>query len=146
VAARYRHLSCIYDATEQQAITELSEHCMLTAEEPRTTDEAITDPAWRAAMDEEMVSITENKTWELSTLPRGHKAIGMKWVYKVKREPAGKIVKHKARLVAKGYTQRQGVDFEEVFAPVARMETVRLLLALPAHSGWEVHDTSPTYL
>uniref|UniRef100_A0A8R7JU66 Reverse transcriptase Ty1/copia-type domain-containing protein n=1 Tax=Triticum urartu TaxID=4572 RepID=A0A8R7JU66_TRIUA len=74
-----------------------------------------------------------NKTWELVSLPAGHKAIGLKWVYRVKRDPAGNIVKHKARLVAKGYVQRQGVDFEEVFAPVARIETVRLLLALAAH-------------
>jgi hypothetical protein len=63
----------------------------------------------------------------------------LKWVFKVKRDPAGNIVKHKARLVAKGYAQREGVDFDEVFAPVARMETVRVLLALAAHSGWEVH-------
>jgi hypothetical protein len=90
-------------------------------------------------MDEEMASIIDNDTWELATLPAGHKAIGLKWVYKVKRDAAGIIVKHKARLVAKGYAQQQGVDFEEVFAPVARMETVRLLLALAAHSGWEVH-------
>jgi hypothetical protein len=57
----------------------------------------------------------------------------------VKRDPEGNIVKHKARLVAKGYAQRQGVDFEEVFAPVARLETVRLMLALAAQGGWEVH-------
>jgi hypothetical protein len=90
-------------------------------------------------MDTEMAAILENKTWELMTLPAGQRAIGLKWVFKVKRDPAGNIVKHKARLVAKGYAQRQGVDFDEVFAPVARMETVRLLLALSAHSGWQVH-------
>jgi hypothetical protein len=69
-------------------------------------DEAITDKAWHAAMDEEMVSITENKTWELSSLPRGHKAIGLKWVFKVKCDAAGELVKYKACLVAKGYAQR----------------------------------------
>ena len=77
--------------------------------------------------------------WELASLPPGHRAIGLKWVFKVKRDPSGNIVKHKARLVAKGYAQRQGVDFDEVFAPVARMETVRLLLALAAQGGWQVH-------
>ena len=71
-------------------------------------------------------------------MPKDHKAIGLKWVFKVKRDPAGNIVKHKARLVAKGYVQRQGVDYEEVFAPVARMETVRVLLALAAQGDWEV--------
>jgi len=65
-------------------------------------------------------------------LPRGCKAIGLKWVFKVKRDPTGKIVKYKARLIAKGYAQIQGVDYDEVFAPVARLETVRLLLALAA--------------
>jgi transposase InsO family protein len=136
---RYRRLSCVYNDTEGEAIHELEEECMLAAEEPHDIDEAIGDAAWRTAMDEEMTSITENNTWEMTTLPRGHKAIGLKWVFKVKRDAAGNLLKHKARLVAKGYAQRQGVDFEEVFAPVARMETVRLLLALAAHSGWEVH-------
>jgi hypothetical protein len=60
-------------------------------------------------------------------------------VFKVKKDPDGRVVKHKARLVAKGYAQWQGVDFDEVFAPVARMETVRLLLAIAAHCGWQVH-------
>lgn len=72
-------------------------------------------------------------------MPTGHKAIGLKWVYKLKKEPDGRIVKHKARLVAKGYVQRQGVDFEEVFAPVARLETIRLLIAIAAQQRWEVH-------
>jgi hypothetical protein len=112
---------------------------MLSAEEPRDVNEALDDASWKAAMDDEMNSIRDNNTWEFSSLPAGHKAIGLKWVYKVKRDPEGAIVKHKARLVAKGYSQRKGVDFEEVFAPVARMETVRLFLALAAHSGWEVH-------
>ena len=90
-------------------------------------------------MEDELDAIRSNGTWELAALPPGHVAIGLKWVFKVKKDPAGNIVKHKARLVAKGYVQRQGVDFDEVFAPVARMETVRLLLALAAHSGWQVH-------
>jgi len=72
-------------------------------------------------------------------LPKQQRAIGLKWVFKVKKDPQGQIVKHKVRLVAKGYAQRHGVDYDEVFAPVARIETVRLLLALAAQSGWEVH-------
>ena len=69
----------------------------------------------------------------------GHKAIGLKWVFKVTKDAAGNVVKHKARLVAKGYAQREGVDFDEVFAPVARLETVRVLIALAAHENWELH-------
>jgi hypothetical protein len=136
---RYRRLSCILDEIEGEAEHVPFESLLLSAEEPSNIDEALSDAAWKAAMDDELLSIGDNKTWEYTTLPAGQKAIGLKWVYKVKRDPEGNIVRHKARLVAKGYAQRQGVDFEEVFAPVARMETVRLLLAMAAHSGWEVH-------
>jgi hypothetical protein len=87
----------------------------------------------------EMNSIQDNKTWELAVLPPGHRAIGLKWVFKVKRDPDGKINKHKARLVAKGYAQCEGVDFDEVYVPVASIETVRLLIALAAQREWEVH-------
>jgi len=86
-----------------------------------------------------MDAIIANGTWSLAELPAGHRAIGLKWVYKVKRDQRGTIVRHKARLVAKGYVQRQGVDFEEVFAPVARLESVPLMLAITAHWSWPVH-------
>ena len=63
-------------------------------------------------------------------MPLRHRAIGLKWVFKLKRHEEGEVVKHKARLVAKGYVQKQGVDFEEVFAPVVGLESVHLLLAI----------------
>lgn len=72
-------------------------------------------------------------------LPAGHRPIGLKWVFKLKKDAEGNVVKHKARLVAKGYVQKQGVDFEEAFAPVARLESVRMLLAIAAQEGWAVH-------
>jgi hypothetical protein len=84
-------------------------------------------------------SIKRNQTWELADLPQGHRAITLKWVYKLKRNEAGEIVKHKARLVACGFVQQEGIDFDDVFAPVARMESVPLLLALAAQEGWQVH-------
>jgi hypothetical protein len=124
---------------EELELGELDELCMSAAEEPSSVDEALEQAPWRNAMEEEMRCIRENMTWELSTLPTGHRAIGLKWVFKVKRDPAGNVLKHKARLVAKGYAQRQGIDFDEVFAPVARLETVRLLLAVAAHRSWTVH-------
>lgn len=87
----------------------------------------------------EIDSIEKNETWKLTSLPPGQKVIDLKWVYKLKRDAEGNIVKHKARLVAKGYVQKKGVDFDELFAPVTRLETVRLLLALAAKNSWEVH-------
>ncbi|PWA94574.1 ribonuclease H-like domain, Reverse transcriptase, RNA-dependent DNA polymerase [Artemisia annua] len=108
-------------------------------EEPRNFKEASKDKKWIEAMEIELDSINKNNTWTLTTLPTNQKVIGLKWVYKTKRDAKGNIVKHKARLVAKGYVQEQGIDFDEVFAPVSRIETVRLILALAAYHGWQVH-------
>jgi hypothetical protein len=83
----------------------------------------------------EMKAIEDNGTWHLADLPQGRRAIGLKWVFKVKRDKRGEIAKHKARLVVKGYTQKRGIDYDEVFAPVARLDSVRLLIALAAHEG-----------
>jgi hypothetical protein len=105
---------------------------LMSAEEPAMFAVAKKDASWRRAMLEEMRSIEENRTWELVDPPAGCRPIGLKWVFKVKRDERGAIVKHKARLVARGFVQREGIDFEKVFAPVARMESVRLLLALAA--------------
>jgi hypothetical protein len=95
--------------------------------------------AWRAAMQSEMDAVEKNRTWELADLPRGHNAITLKWVFKLKRDEAGAIIKHKARLVARGFMQREGIDFDDTFATVARMESVWLLFALATQEGWRVH-------
>jgi hypothetical protein len=107
--------------------------------EPRSFAEAEKHAAWRAAVQSEMDVVETNRTWELADLPHGHRAITLKWVFKLKRDEAGAIVKHKARLVAHGFLQQEGIDFNDAFAPVARMESVRLLLALSAQEGWHVH-------
>nr|GFB41954.1 ribonuclease H-like domain, reverse transcriptase, RNA-dependent DNA polymerase [Tanacetum cinerariifolium] len=103
-------------------------------------EEASTDKKWIEAMEIELDSINKNNTWTLTTLPINQKAIGLKWVYKAKRDAKRKIIKYKARLVARGYVQEQEIDFDEVFAPVARIETVRLILALAAYHGWQEHS------
>ena len=90
-------------------------------------------------MQEELSSIIDNGTWQAVDLPAGHRPIGLKWVFKLKKDTSGAVVQHKACLVAKGYVQRTGVDFDEVFAPVTRLDSVRALLAAAAHEGWEVH-------
>lgn len=85
-------------------------------------DEAKDKKVWRDACEDEINSIVKNKTWVLVELPAGEKAIGLKWIFKIKRNAHRSINKYKARLVAKGYIQRHGIDFDEVFAPVARIE------------------------
>jgi hypothetical protein len=124
-----------------QAVRNLEQGQLLAvaADEPATLAEAEQDVHWWTAMTEEIQAIEDNHTWVLTNLPPGRKAIGLKWVFKVKRDEKGSVVKHKARLVVKGYSQQQGVDYEEIFTPVARLEAVRLLLALAANQGWEVH-------
>jgi hypothetical protein len=95
--------------------------------------------AWRAAMQSEMDTVETNHTWELADLPHGHRTITLKWVFKLKRDEAGAIVKPKVCLVARGFLQQEGINFNDAFAPMARMESVRLLLALLAWEGWHIH-------
>jgi hypothetical protein len=92
--------------------------------EPRSFTEAEKDAAWRAAMKAEMDAVEKNHTWELADLPRGHHTITLKWVFKLKRDEVGAIIKHKARLVARGFLLRERIDFDDAFAPVAQMESV----------------------
>ena len=89
-------------------------------------------------MDAEITTIERNDTWELCDLPKGQKTIGVKWVYKTKLKENGEVDKHKARLVAKGYKQEFGVDYKEVFTPVARHDTIRLAIAMEAQNSWPI--------
>jgi hypothetical protein len=87
--------------------------------EPRFFTKAEGHAAWHATMHSEMDAVEKNRTWELVDLPRGHSAITLKWVFKLKRDEAGTIVKHKARLVARSFVQREGIDFDNTFTPMA---------------------------
>lgn len=82
--------------------------------------------------------IRKYKTWELVERPKDRKVIGVRWVFRTKLNADGSINKHKARLVVKGYAQVFGVDYLDTFAPVARLETIGLVLAIAAQNGWEV--------
>ncbi|GAB4814243.1 hypothetical protein N2152v2_001289 [Parachlorella kessleri] len=111
--------------------------------EPATMEEALSceeAELWQQAMDDEMASLLANDTWSLEQPPLGVKPIPVKWVYKVKRDATGRVERHKARLVAKGFHQREGIDYEEVFAPVSKYTTVRTLLAATAVQDLEMHQ------
>lgn len=112
---------------------------LFTETEPVTLEDAIKNDKWLAAMEEELSSIEKNKTWELCILPQNKRPIDVKWVFKIKTKPDGSIAKYKARLVARGFLQQEGVDYQEVFAPVARIETIRLVTSIASHRRWKLH-------
>ena len=91
-------------------------------------------------MNEEIRALEKNETWEIVEKPKDKKAVGCRWIYTVKYQSDGTLDRYKARLVAKGYTQTYGIDYEETLAPVAKMNTVRIILSLAAHFGWEMHQ------
>jgi hypothetical protein len=91
-------------------------------------------------MDEEMATLDANVIWELVALPKEKKAIGCKWVYKVKHNADGSVSRYKTRLVAKGYAQTYGIDYEETYSPVAKMTTIRAIIAMAATKGWSLHQ------
>ncbi|CAA7044030.1 unnamed protein product [Microthlaspi erraticum] len=110
------------------------------AVEPTTYNEAIRDKIWRESMKEEVCALEINKTWIVVALPPGKKAIGSKWVFKIKHHSDGMIARHKSRLVALGNRQKEGLDYTDTFAPVAKPSTVRILLNIAAAKNWEVHQ------
>nr|GEY94531.1 retrovirus-related Pol polyprotein from transposon TNT 1-94 [Tanacetum cinerariifolium] len=111
-------------------------YCLLIEEgEPSTLQEALNNPDasfWKEAMQEEIEALHKNKTWELVPLPGGRKFIGNKWVYKIKRNNDDQVESYRARLVVKGYAQKEGIDFNEIFSPMVRMTTIRVVLEMCA--------------
>ena len=89
---------------------------------------------------EELRALENNRTWDLVKLHAGKKAVSCKWVFTVKQNPEGKVERYKARLVARGYSQTYGIDYDETFAPVAKMSTVRTLISCAANFGWPLHQ------
>jgi len=114
-------------------------YALIVEVEPINFEQVVGDKKWRKAMEEEIDSIERNQTWELTELPVGKKPITLKWVYKSKINPQGEVVKHKARLMAKGFLQQAGIDYGEVFALVARIETIRLVISIAAQFRWTLH-------
>ncbi|GJT21944.1 putative ribonuclease H-like domain-containing protein [Tanacetum coccineum] len=114
--------------------------CFLSQLEPSSVAQALNDPAWVEAMQEEMQQFINQKVWQLVPLPDGKIAIGTKWILKNKRDARGIVVRNKARLVAQGHRQEEGIDYDEVFAPVARIEAIRLFLAFASYMGFMVYQ------
>ena len=103
---------------------------------------------WKETMVDEMASLHKNEAWDLVELPARRKPIGSKWVFKKKTHAEGKVEKYKARLVAKGYSQVPGIDFGDIFSPVANVTSIRLLLSVAAAFYFEVEqmDVKTTFL
>jgi hypothetical protein len=106
--------------------------------EPTNIDEALEDPDWVMAMQEELNNFTRNEVWVLEEHPQGKNIIGTKWVFLNKQDEHGVVVRNKARFVAKGFAQVEGLDFGETFAPVARLEAIRILLAYASHHNMKL--------
>ncbi|KAJ0579636.1 putative RNA-directed DNA polymerase [Helianthus annuus] len=106
--------------------------------EPETYIEASTKPEWIKAMKQELDALKNNETWELVPKPEGVKTVSCKWVFKLKKNTDGTIQRYKARLVARGFTQEYGLDYDETFSPVAKLTTVRVLIALATSLNWKL--------
>jgi hypothetical protein len=113
-------------------------HVMNTIE-PANYQQAKEHKVWVDAMKEEYDSIMKNETWELTELPENKVPIGCKWLFKSKFNVDGSINKYKTRLVAKGYSQKEGIDYVDTFAPVAKLNTIKLMIALATKHKWNLH-------
>ena len=119
--------------------------------EPSTYAEALNGPLrdkWLEAIESELKSLEENKTWTPVELPEGKHTIKTKWIFKIKRDSKNNPERFKARLVAKGYDQEQGIDFNETFAPVIKQQSLRLLLSIAVNENFHIHhiDISTAFL
>jgi hypothetical protein len=127
---------------------EQSHVSFLSMSEPKFFEEASQDDNWIRAMSEELDHIEKNNSWELVPRPEDKNVIGSKWVFKNKMNEKGQVVRNKAILVCKGYEQVEGRDFDETFAPVARLEAIRMFLAYSCHKNFKVYqmDFKSTFL
>ncbi|CAI7911590.1 unnamed protein product [Closterium sp. NIES-54] len=123
-------------------------HCYWAAfPEPKTLAEALSGPdaeKWKQSVKEEYDSVLENETWELCELPPGKKAISSKLIFRHKYGPDGELTRYKSRLVAKGFQQTKGKDFDEIFAPVGKGTTLRVMLGTAANRGWRIKQMDIT--
>jgi hypothetical protein len=108
--------------------------------EPKDIGHALSDPNWVNAMHDELENFERNQVWELVEPPPNCKPIGTKWVWKTKEGENGEVVRNKSRLVAQGYSKKEGINYEETFSPVARLEAIRILLAFSVAKGFKLYE------
>ena len=118
----------------------VSYSCYLSQVEPTKVEEAFQDESWVEAMNDKLLQFQRNDVWTLIPRPEGEHTIGTKWIFRNKTDEQGDVIRNKARLVAQGYSQMEGVDYDETFSPVARMETIRILLALACHLKFKLYQ------
>ncbi|GJT18370.1 putative ribonuclease H-like domain-containing protein [Tanacetum coccineum] len=133
-------VSTIQQRTNHKDLQNCLFACFLSQEEPKKVIYALKDPSWIEAMQEELLQFKLQEVWTLVDLPNGKRAIGSKWVFRNKKDERGIVIRNKARLVAQGYTQEEGIDYDEVFAPVARIEAIRLFLAYASFKDFVVYQ------
>ena len=114
--------------------------CYLSQFELKKVDEARQDADWVNSMHEELHQFVWNDVWELVRRPKGINVIGTKWIFKNKSNEHDIVIRNKLRLVAQGYTQVEGIDFDETFAPVAILESIRILLAIASHLNFKLYQ------
>ncbi|KAG8497686.1 hypothetical protein CXB51_007144 [Gossypium anomalum] len=112
----------------------------LSEEVPADIHAAMANESWKAAVHNELHALIQNRTWSLCPLPSNRRAIGCKWLFKVKTKADGSVDKYKARLVAKGFSQHAGLDFQDTFSPVVRAATIRIVLAIAVMKGWALRQ------
>ncbi|KAJ9551882.1 hypothetical protein OSB04_015927 [Centaurea solstitialis] len=115
-------------------------YVFLSQTEPKKAHDAMKEPSWIEATQEELLQFVLQHVWDLVDLPKGHRVIGTKWIFRNKTDERGIVIKNKARLVAQGYTQEEGIDYDDVFAPVARIEAIMLFLAFASYKGFKVYQ------
>jgi hypothetical protein len=108
--------------------------------EPSTFADASKHQVWKDAMSEEYNSILKNDVWTVVPRPRNKSVVTSKWLYKIKHAADGSVEKYKARFVARGFSQKEGIDYDEIFAPVARYSSIRTIISLAAVFGWKLHQ------
>lgn len=126
--------------TRRQVRDDVNFHCYVSCLEPKNVVEALKDDSWKVAMHEELEMFERNSVWELVPRPTHTNVIGTKWIFENKTDELGGVIRIKARLVAQGYTQLEGIDFDETFVLVTRLESIRILFAIACHLKIKLHQ------